>query len=87
MTEGELASKNGRVPLTNNLIRQLVKTIVGRFRASLAEAGARPSATALRNQLDELDSRMLEEFLISAAPYSGSATNAATASPDGGSTT
>lgn len=65
MTEGELASKNGRVPLTNNLIRQLVKTIVGRFRASLAEAGARPSATALRNQLDELDSRMLEEFLIS----------------------
>ena len=65
LTEGELAAKNGRVPLTNNLIRQLVKTIVGRFRASLAESGAKPSAVAMRNQLDELASRMLEEFLIS----------------------
>ncbi|MDE6490779.1 MAG: hypothetical protein K2L49_06435, partial [Muribaculaceae bacterium] len=66
LTEGELASRSGRVPLTNNLIRQLVKTIVGRFRQSLTETASQPqSETALRNQLDELDSRLLEEFLIS----------------------
>ncbi|MDE5572993.1 MAG: hypothetical protein K2I94_04475, partial [Muribaculaceae bacterium] len=33
MTEGEMARvATGRDPLTNNLIRQMVKTIIGRFR-------------------------------------------------------
>lgn len=44
-------------PLTNNIIRQLVKTVVGRFRASLPD-----DADAL---ISELDSRMFEEFLLS----------------------
>ena len=67
-TEGELARKAGRRPLTNNLIRQLVKTVVGRFRAMAEERKtylAPPGSDVVRNQLAELDSRMLEEFLIS----------------------
>lgn len=68
LTEGELAMRGGKSPLTNNLIRQMVKNIVGRFRRRL-ECGEAPcrldSATRRRNQTDELDARMLEEFLIS----------------------
>lgn len=81
MTEGEYSRLCGRTPQTNNIIRQLVKTIVGRFRASLREraGGAVDTLTChgislqngglaeMRrvNALDELDARMLEEFLIS----------------------
>lgn len=64
-TEGEYARLSGKEPLTNNMIRQLLKSVVGRFRHDLAQRTAQPSADALRNQLDELDARMLEEFLIS----------------------
>ncbi|MDE5934817.1 MAG: hypothetical protein K2G95_03505, partial [Muribaculaceae bacterium] len=31
-TEREILSRDGRPPLTNNMIRQLVKCVVGRFR-------------------------------------------------------
>ena len=76
LTEGEYSRISGRTPQTNNIIRQLVKTIVGRFRASLRESdraeaicpGISPEEREeLRrvNALDELDARMLEEFLIS----------------------
>ncbi len=64
-TEGQLARSSGKTPLTNNMIRQLVKSVVGRFRHMLAQSAAQPSADAVRNQLDELDCRLLEEFLIS----------------------
>ena len=66
VTERSLLSKDGRPPLTNNLIRQLVKTIIGRFRMGRGEAerGALDRVYVL-NELDELDSRLLEEFLIS----------------------
>lgn len=47
----------GRKPLTNNLIRRLVKTLIGRWRTSGAVSDAYP----------ELDARLLEEFLISGA--------------------
>ena len=47
----------GRKPLTNNLIRRLVKTLVGRWRSSSGADAAYP----------ELDARLLEEFLISGA--------------------
>ena len=33
MTEGEHLAQQGCQPITNNLIRQMVKTIVGRFRS------------------------------------------------------
>lgn len=58
----------GRKPLTNNLIRQLVKTIVGHFRNGVDDSefyGGEMATISERNQLSELDARLLEEFLIS----------------------
>lgn len=67
VTEYELACECGKEPLTNNLIRQLVKCVVGRFRKTIAEEKQRNKSGGeyARNCVDELDSRMLEEFLIS----------------------
>jgi hypothetical protein len=69
MTEGELLAQQGCESITNNLIRKMVKTIVGRFRSQyLKSDNKKPqhlSQTAIDNELDELDSRALEEFLIS----------------------
>ena len=69
MTEGEHLASQGCESITNNLIRQLVKTIVGRFRSQYIKTeGDDDSPLALikrANELDELDSRALEEFLIS----------------------
>ncbi|MCH5221181.1 MAG: hypothetical protein J1F05_02480 [Muribaculaceae bacterium] len=67
--EERLLEECGAKPLTNNLIRQLVKSVVGRFRAQASERGdySGPDIAELskRNSLSELDSRLLEEFLIS----------------------
>ena len=70
MTEREHLANQGCESITNNLIRQLVKTILGRFRHEYIKRDATPSPTPLAairqdNELDELDSRALEEFLIS----------------------
>ena len=69
MTEGELLAQQGCESITNNLIRKMVKTIVGRFRSQYIKQDDKrpqPLAQAARdNELDELDSRALEEFLIS----------------------
>ncbi len=67
ITEQQEAEVAGRKPLTNNLIRRLVKAVVGRFRMDRLD---KPEATAKAdpsglNRLDELDARTLEEFLIS----------------------
>lgn len=75
VSEGEQVAMAGRPPLTNNLIRRLVKSVVGRFRQDYANNqasstgtpapdGIHPS-TRRMNRLDELDARTLEEFLIS----------------------
>lgn len=66
VTEFEAALASGARPQTNNLLRQLVKSIVGRFRQSLDhEDCPLPKEVIERNLLDELDARMMEEFLIS----------------------
>ena len=70
MTEGEHLASQGCESITNNLIRQLVKTIVGRFHSQYiqhddATAECHLAQTSRDNELDELDSRALEEFLIS----------------------
>ena len=69
MSEYELYRKSGTPPQTNNLIRQMVKTIVGRYRTQYindsSPANKNVAAVHRDNQLDELDSRALEEFLIS----------------------
>ena len=73
-TEGELAAVGGRRPLSNNLIRRLVKSVVGRYRMECSEEGAKPAALAAhyeRNRLGELDARALEEFLISGMAVRG----------------
>lgn len=83
VSERSLLSRDGRPPLTNNLIRQLVKSIIGRYRRQ-AETAIKRTATDcgkcngeykrisefmrrmyLLHRLDELDCRLLEEFLIS----------------------
>ncbi|MBD5351822.1 MAG: hypothetical protein HDR86_03220 [Bacteroides sp.] len=58
----DLPDGSGRLHLTNNLIHQLVKTLVGHFRQQEAEKTADD-----HNRLAELDARMFEEFLISGA--------------------
>ena len=55
--------------MTNNLIRQMIKTIVGRYRTECITnripANKNVALVHEQNQLEELDSRALEEFLIS----------------------
>ena len=68
ITEGEYALRSGKKPMTNNLIRQLVKCVVGRFRNIIDQTPIADSSLKTiydHNNLNELDSRMLEEFLIS----------------------
>ena len=64
--EMDFAIESGFRPLTNNLIRQMVKTVVGLYRRDYAAPFPEALAhTAARNSLAELDARTLEEFLIS----------------------
>lgn len=69
ITEGDAARRNGARPTTNNMIRQLVKCVTGNFRNRLQQEERRADSAGSdirqRNKLDELDSRMLEEYLIS----------------------
>ena len=62
MTERMRMEEEGRVPITNNIIRQMVKGIVGRWRY-LQQGGLTPGSP-LPPQTEE-DARALEEFLIS----------------------
>lgn len=72
IVEYDYIAKSGRKPLTNNVIRQIVKVVVGRYRHSCDEDSVYDTpyydsskAYIAENQLKELDCRMLEEFLIS----------------------
>lgn len=67
ITEGQKIREMGKEPLTNNMMRQMVKSVIGRFRNIIKEEelDERLTAVSQLNQLDELDSRALEEFLIS----------------------
>lgn len=64
LSESDHLRDNGKEPLTNNLIRQLVKSVVGRFRDRLSSEPV-PDAALRGNLVGELDSRLMEEFLIS----------------------
>lgn len=65
--EGDLMTQSGASPLTNNMIRQIVKIVIGRYRSMCREDGSYDSRAVYvsDNALLELDCRMLEEFLIS----------------------
>lgn len=66
ISEGRKIREMGKEPITNNMMRQMVKSIVGRFRSNNTGCNyASSSEIYTQNQLDELDSRALEEFLIS----------------------
>lgn len=81
LSEEEYIREQGKVPLKNNLIRQMVKAVLGQFRnnqtqpvciardrqeQSLGELMSAAVQYAYQhNRLQELDSRTLEEFLIS----------------------
>lgn len=68
VVEGQYIEQSGKRPYTNNLIRQLVKSVVGRYRTLARQEGyysGSVGALARRNALPELDARALEEFLIS----------------------
>lgn len=81
MTESEYIKQQGNVPLKNNMIRRLVRNVIGVFRSQSKE----PTCTARdrdeqrlgetmstilqcnrqKNRMDEIDARTMEEFLIS----------------------
>lgn len=67
VSEYEAMASSGAHPLTNNLLRQIVKTVVGRYRTDVATEGRSGGLADIvsMNSLDELDARALEEFLIS----------------------
>lgn len=68
VSEHELLLREGRRPLTNNLLRRMVKTIVGLYRRRAAASDtydADPAGMHALNYAAELDARMLEEFVIS----------------------
>ena len=66
--EWKALADNGREPLSNNMIRQLVKCVVGRYR-NIAKNHTSDNpwleSTLAQNHAAEIDSRAIEEFLIS----------------------
>lgn len=80
-TEAQFMRDQGNMPLTNNLIRRLVRNVLGVFRNSWTVPKCRPRDHAERkeaavmdrllaynierNRLEELYARTMEEFLIS----------------------
>ncbi|MCP9612595.1 hypothetical protein [Coprobacter tertius] len=85
LTEEQYLKEQGKIPLKNNMIRQLVKNVVGQFRGTQTEpvciARDREEqqlgelmSTAMQyayqhNRLWELDGRTIEEFLISGSCF------------------
>lgn len=70
ITEYEYILREGNVPLKNNLIRRIVRNVLGVFRHRLPDimkqnySGALQNI-AIQNSLEELFCRTMEEFLIS----------------------
>ena len=84
MTEEEYIKKQGNVPLKNNLIRRMVKSVLGVYRSQSTEPTcqardrdeqklAETMSTVLQcnrqlNRMTNLESRLMEEFLIGGLP-------------------
>lgn len=85
VTEESYLREQGKVPLKNNLIRQLIKSVLGQFRSAQTEPvcvardrSEQPLGELMstvmqyvyqHNRMYELDSRTLEEFLISGSCF------------------
>ena len=84
MTEEEYIKQQGQVPLKNNLIRRLVRNVIGSYvnqgtepRSSARDRDEQPQAETLNalleyvmqvNEMDEMYSHAMREFLISGMP-------------------
>ena len=83
LTEAQRAVEEGRTPITNNIIRRMIKSIIGHYsRLTALEKQSSDSESALGfSPLCERDARALEELLISGstiqyvAPESGEISN------------
>lgn len=69
VSEERRMTEEGRLPVTNNIIRQLVKSVIGRYR-HLCGQGAEAGQASLagfsgEGAVSNTDARTLEEFLIS----------------------
>lgn len=85
ITEEEYIKEQGNVPLKNNLIRRLIKTVIGQYRRNQSEpvciardrdeqSLGEMMSTAVQynyqlNHVNELDGRSMEEFLISGTVF------------------
>ena len=69
MTEHDYIISEGNIPLQNNLIRRILRNVLGVFRSRLRERMGNWDKERMRlvadNRLEELFSRTMEEFLIS----------------------
>ena len=70
ITEYEYILREGNVPLKNNLIRRIVRNVLGVFREKLPDLMKREYGEELheiieKNSMEELFCRTMEEFLIS----------------------
>lgn len=78
LTEEQRMVEEGRLPVTNNIIRQMVKSIIGRYRwmcekgyeweHNKEDSGERPTEVSFGDSdlsVSDTDARALEEFLIS----------------------
>ena len=70
ITEYEYIIKEGNIPLKNNLIRRIVRNVLGVFQSRLPDImkslyNDRLEEVALQNSMEEIFSRSMEEFLIS----------------------
>lgn len=73
ISEEQRMSEEGRVPVTNNIIRQMIKSVIGRYRYMCEQGGetpahSLPTGTSFRTDsaaVSDTDARALEEFLIS----------------------
>ena len=84
MTEEEYIKSQGQVPLKNNLIRRLVRNVIGSYvnqgtepRSTARDRDEQPQAETLNalleyvmqvNEMDEMYSHAMREFLISGMP-------------------
>lgn len=65
-TEHDILTRQGRNPVTINLLRRLVRTLVGRYRNEYADDYEKfELSIGSHNCIAELDARLLEEFIIS----------------------
>lgn len=69
VTEHDYIVSEGNIPLQNNLIRRILRNVIGVFRSRLKERMEKWDTEAreysARNRLPELFARTMEEFLIS----------------------